>query len=120
MFNQYKMRRIKSFAFAAAALTPFIAAAQVTDIQSFFQLALELINAVLPVFLALASIIFIWGVVTYITAAGDEEKRKKGQQRIMYGLIGLFVLVAFWGIVNVVVNTLGLSTTPPTPPEILQ
>lgn len=116
---------MKKYLAPIAGLTmPFWALAQSTAVSgtglgNLLSLTLSIINALLPVLLALASIIFIWGVVTYITAAGDEEKRKKGQQRIIYGLIGLFVLVAFWGIVNVAVTTLGLNVTPPTPPVIL-
>lgn len=105
---------------ALTACMPFVVAAQVSNISSLLTLIQTIINEALPVLLAIASIVFIWGVVLYITGAGDEEKRKKGQNMIIYGLIGLFVLVAFWGIVNVAVNTLGLNVTPPTPPAILQ
>lgn len=67
---------------------------------------------------AVATIIFIWGVVTYIWAAADEANREKGKQRIIYGLVGLFILVAFWGIVNILINTFGMDTSTPVLPEL--
>lgn len=73
-----------------------------------------LLDSVLPLLFILATIVFLWGVILYITAGGDEEKRKEGRNYIIYGLIGLFVMVAVWGIVNVLIGfffPLGLPTT---------
>ena len=59
---------------------------------------------------------FLWGVVKYIRESGDEKAREEGKKMMFYGLIGLFVFVSVWGLVNVVVNTFGLdSNTIPTP-----
>ena len=39
----------------------------------------------------------IWGGFSFLTAAGDEEKIKSGQQRITWAVVGFLVLfVAFW------------------------
>ncbi|MEK7162538.1 MAG: hypothetical protein AAB730_01610 [Patescibacteria group bacterium] len=63
-----------------------------------------LLDSVLPLLFILATIVFLWGVILYITAGGDEEKRKEGRNYIIYGLIGLFVMVAVWGIVNIMIG----------------
>lgn len=67
--------------------------------------------------IAVAVLIFLYGVVKFIGAAGDEAKRKEGKDLIIYGLIGLFVMVSVWGLVNVLVSTFSdLDTTSiPTP-----
>ena len=31
---------------------------------------------------------------------------------MIYGIIGLFVMISFWGIVNILVNTFELNTSP--------
>lgn len=68
----------------------------------------EILNSIIPVLVALGVVYFVWGVVQYVIAGGDEAK-KKGRDRIVYGIIGLAIIVGMWGIVNVVVNTFGLG-----------
>ncbi|MBI2023940.1 hypothetical protein HYT00_00890 [Candidatus Giovannonibacteria bacterium] len=63
-----------------------------------------LLNKIIPLLFFIATIIFLWGVILYILSGGDEEKRKEGRQYIVYGLVGLFVMVAVWGIVNVLIG----------------
>lgn len=69
----------------------------------------SLVNSIVPLFMVVAVAVFLWGIVRYITAAGDEEKAKEARGYIIYGLIGVFVMVAFWGIINVVAGTFGVD-----------
>lgn len=68
----------------------------------------ELLNAIVPVLLALGVVYFVWGVVQYVIG-DDEEAKKKGKNRIIFGIIGLAVIVSLWGLVTIVVNTFGLD-----------
>ena len=68
----------------------------------------KILNSIIPLLLALGMIYFIWGVVQYVIG-GDEENKKKGRDHIIYGLIGLSVMVGVWGLVNIVIKTFGLS-----------
>jgi hypothetical protein len=62
---------------------------------------------------ALGVVYFIWGVVQYFI--GDsEEAKKKGKDRIIYGIIGLAVIISMWGLVNVVVTTFNLNSVTPS------
>ena len=75
---------------------------------------------IVPLIFAVAFIVFIWGVFQYFIAGGaDEEKRKKGKELVVYGLIGFVLMFCLWGIVTVVQNTLGFSdsTTMPKLPK---
>jgi len=69
----------------------------------------SLVNTIIPLFMVVAVAVFLWGIVKYITSAGDEEKQKSARGYIIYGLIGLFVMVAFWGIIQVVASTFGIT-----------
>ncbi|MBI2628060.1 MAG: hypothetical protein HYW71_01325 [Candidatus Niyogibacteria bacterium] len=51
------------------------------------------------------------GVLQFVTSGGDEEKRKEGRDHIIYGLIGLFIMVAVWGLVNAIAGTFGAEIT---------
>ncbi len=92
---------------------PFIALADssgATTIKDIIIDATSIVKLVINLLMPLALAVFLWGVVKYIFSSGDEEKRKTAKDYIIYGLIGLFVLVAFVGIINVVASTLGVST----------
>ena len=87
--------------------------------QSFQGVAIAIIN-ILEVFVVrilflLATVVFIWGVIMYITAGGSEDKVKKGRGYILWGLTGLTVMVAIWGIVQVVTTTFFPGGIPPAP-----
>ena len=70
----------------------------------------SLLNTVVPLLIALGVIFFVWGVVSYMIG-GDEEAKKKGRDKIIYGLIGLAVIIAMWGLVKILTNTFGVSTS---------
>ncbi|MDO8523222.1 MAG: hypothetical protein Q7S12_02990 [bacterium] len=61
--------------------------------------------SIIPALFILATVVFLYGVVKYVVAGGDEKKMDSGKQFMIYGLIGLFVMVAMWGIVNAAVST---------------
>ncbi len=70
----------------------------------------ELLNTIMPIIIALGVVYFIWGVVEYVVG-GDEEAKKKGREKIIYGLIGLVVIVSIWGLVSILKNTFNLSSS---------
>lgn len=67
-------------------------------------------NAIVPVIIALGVLYFVWGVVEYVIK-DDEEAKKRGKNRIIYGIIGLVVIVSMWGLVSIVINSFGLKNT---------
>lgn len=67
---------------------------------------------VVPIILALAFATFIWGVVSYFFLHGDDEgKRAEGRQFILWGILGMVVLFSVWGLVNLLLSTLGIKPT---------
>lgn len=76
-------------------------------------------NGIIPLLITLATVYFLWGVIGYIMAAGDEKKITEARYFIIYGLIGLFVIVSMWGLVNLAVSTfIGSGGGMPTGPSI--
>jgi uncharacterized membrane protein YidH (DUF202 family) len=59
--------------------------------------------------IAVAVLIFFYGLVGYITNSGDESKRKESTQYIIYGIFGIFVMVAVWGLVALLAGFIGES-----------
>ena len=68
----------------------------------------KILNAIVPLLMALGVVYFVWGVVQYVIADGEEAKTK-GRDTIIFGIIGLAVIVGLWGLVNIVVNTFNLG-----------
>jgi ABC-type thiamin/hydroxymethylpyrimidine transport system permease subunit len=60
--------------------------------------------------IALAVVYFVWGVVTYVISS-DEEAKKAGRDRIIFGIIGLAVIIGMWGLVNLLANTFSLNNS---------
>ena len=67
-------------------------------------------TVVVPVIFAFAFAAFVWGVVSYFFIHGSEEtKREEGRQFIFWGVLGIVVLFAVWGFVNIMLSTLGIA-----------
>lgn len=111
---------MKKFALGFAAyFAPVIALAQVTNVDSAATLFFRIINSILiPAIFALAFLYFIWGVFTYVMAH-DEGKRAEGQKIMLWGVIGLFVMISVWGLVSILTSTVGLQgNVPPDLPNV--
>lgn len=68
----------------------------------------NLLNFILPVLIALAVVYFIWGVLQYMISK-EEEQKKASRSKIINGLIALFVIIAFWGIIRLITTTFGVG-----------
>lgn len=64
----------------------------------------EILTSIVPVLVALGVVYFVWGVISYVIA-DDEEAKSTGRNRIIYGIIGLAVIIAVWGLVGILVKT---------------
>lgn len=61
-------------------------------------------NPAIKLMLAIAVMVFLYGVVEFILGADNEEKRNVGKQHIIWGLIGLFIMVSVFGIMRILLN----------------
>jgi hypothetical protein len=102
---------------------PFLAFAQsVTSVQTAGSFVINIINTVaVPVLFAIAFLVFIYGVFEFfILARGNEEAQAQARGLMLYGIIGFFLMVSVWGLVNILVGTFSLSSNAPTLPQAVQ
>jgi hypothetical protein len=85
-----------------------ISGARVTDVQTFLCKIGDILSAIIPILIALGVVYFVWGVITFVIAS-DEEAKSTGRNRMIWGIIGLAVIIALWGLVRILVNTFGLT-----------
>ncbi len=107
---------MKKIFMSIMAFSPALALAAGPTIEGFIGKAQKIMNLIIPLLMVIVLAVFFWGVAKFITAGGDENKRKEAKNYIIYGLIGMFVLVAWWGIIQIVLNTFfgGVETSPPS------
>lgn len=104
---------MKKTALLSAALfaAPFVAFAQTTaasGLMGLVNLAGTVINAVIPLLIGAAIVVFFWGLVKYIL-------NRKNKDILYMGIIALFVMVSVWGIVRIMQSTLGIGGTQTLP-----
>lgn len=54
-----------------------------------------------------AFVLFVWGVVQFMANSEDEEKRKTGQQHMIWGIIGLVIMFGANAIIALIRQTVG-------------
>lgn len=92
---------------------PIAVYAAPATIKDLFLLIALLFNKAIPVLVAIALLVFFWGVSKLILYADNETKRQEGINTIIWGLVALFVIVSVWGIVFVFTETFfGTSGVP--------
>jgi hypothetical protein len=68
------------------------------------------LNIIIPILIIVAVVYFIWGVIQYVVMSkGDEEAQAAARNKIVYGLIGIFVILSVYGLVFFLGRTLGIG-----------
>ncbi|MFM2330896.1 MAG: Type secretion system pilin [Candidatus Parcubacteria bacterium] len=96
----------------AALVVPLISfAATINNISDVGSFIIDTINNVLvPVLFSIAFIVFLWGAFqVFIFGANSEEVKEKGKNHMLWGLIGFFVMVSVWGLVNILTGTISFG-----------
>jgi hypothetical protein len=71
-------------------------------------------NVALYLLVSLAVIYIVWNIVQYFIKGGaDDTVRKTAGMGILWGIVGLFLIVSLWGIVNVLLGTFKTNTSAP-------
>jgi len=99
---------VPSLAFAASSRCDAVTGAAAGTISNIICRIGDILNVVIPVVVVLGIVYFVWGVISYVIAS-DEEAKTKGRDRMIYGIIGLAVIVAMWGLVNILLKTFGIE-----------
>lgn len=106
--------------FLGALLVPSIVFAQtaVKNVNDVLAFITNFINAVTPVIVGIAVFIIIVGIVRFIAAGEDPEKRKAARGFIVWGIVAVFIMISIWGLINILVNTFDLDKAAPTGTEL--
>lgn len=59
---------------------------------------------------AVALVYFLWGGFQYVYNASNDTKRAAGKQHMIWGVIGLLVMLSAYSILSIAANTIGVDT----------
>jgi uncharacterized membrane protein required for colicin V production len=73
------------------------------------KISAEILSPLILLMMAVAVAYFLYGLFEMIRDGGNEEARRTGQQHMLWGVVGLFIMVAVYGIIHAVCRTIGVS-----------
>ncbi len=95
----------RNYIFALALFSPvFAQAAQVSDLKSLVSYLISILNALIPLLLAVAVVGFIWGVIRYMYSV-NSKNLAEARSYIIFSVIALTVMLSVWGLAFLVKNS---------------
>ncbi len=65
---------------------------------------------IVTVVFAAAVVYFVWGAAGLILNKDDAEKRTTAEWHILYGVIGMFIMISAYGIIRLIANSIGVAS----------
>lgn len=65
------------------------------------------LNPLLLLMFTVGLLVFLWGVAEFIRSGANPEKNNTGKDHMIWGVIGMFIMVAAQGIITLIQNTFG-------------
>lgn len=72
----------------------------------------QILNPLIAVMFAVALASFMFGIVTYIWNPDNENLREKGRQSMMWGIVGMFIMVSVFAIMRFIISSIGADASP--------
>lgn len=66
-----------------------------------------ILNPFIILLFAVALVVFIYGVVRYLLSPENETVRNESKSHMVWGIIGMFIMVSVFGIMRIILNTVG-------------
>ena len=67
-----------------------------------------IINPLIILMFSFALVGFLWGVRGYIDHSDDHEARTKGAQHMLWGIIGMMIMISTFAIMRLILQSFGL------------
>jgi ammonia channel protein AmtB len=70
----------------------------------------EIVNPFIWLLTGVATVIFIYGVLEFLGTFGSgDDARAKGKSHMVWGIVGLAIMIGVFGILSLVLNTFGIE-----------
>ena len=98
------MKQFRTTFLIVSAFMPLFVFAQSGMFDTVLGVLRTSLNVIIGFLFLVATVIFLYGVIRYIAAGGDEDKVSEARNMIIWGIIFLAVMIAVWGFVYVVLD----------------
>ena len=61
----------------------------------------------LTLMMSVAFLVFLWGAYEFVANAAEEGARTEGKKHMLYGIIGLLVMLSAYAILKIAAGTIG-------------
>jgi Type IV secretion system pilin len=70
----------------------------------------SILDLLIPMTVALAIIFFFYGIAQFVRSAGDVKTLEAGKNKMIWGVVGIFVILSLPGIIKYIGDSLGIDT----------
>ncbi len=67
-----------------------------------------ILNPLILLVFAVALIVFVYGLVQFISSETSDAEREQGKKKILYGLLGMFIMFSAYGLIRLILGTFGI------------
>lgn len=86
---------------------------EISDVNDLVTRLRTIGDVVIYLLVALAVIFIVYYVVVYFIRGDKPEDRKKAGLNILWGIVGLAIIVSLWGLVNILIGTFSTNNAVP-------
>lgn len=87
-----------------------VAYAATTTVEGFIHKVDQyVINPIIVFMFAVALVVFMWGVIEFVANRDSDDARTTGRQHMLWGIVGIFIMMAVYAILKIIINTFGIT-----------
>lgn len=94
------------------ALIPAVSFAALNGVQDLICSVGRILGQIVPIVFGLALIFFFWGLAQFILKSGDPKNHEEGRNKMIWGVVVLFVMISIYGIINGLGNLINIHPDP--------
>jgi len=109
------MKKIRTYGISLAALfAPLMCFATTKDLKALIGVIAGYLNDILALLMGAAVVMFVWYIIQYFIKPNEGgESRTEAAKYLMWSLIGFFVILSMWGLVNILIQTFNFGQNSP-------
>lgn len=69
-----------------------------------------ILNPIIILVFMVSLLMVFWGIFEFIKSETADTKRDEGKRKIIFGVVGMFVMFSAYGLIRLTLNTFGLDT----------
>jgi len=77
----------------------------------------QIINPLILFLFALALVYFLYGLYEFIANGANDEKKTTGKSHMIWGVVGLTIMMGVWTILGIILSTLNIPPSQINPEQ---